>query len=251
MPKNFVLLTATITPPQGAANLTRIDPELRKGDYLKAFAFYRDLVERGVIDGLVFCDNSSSDLGFLEEARTRSTAVDKIELMSFAGLNYPPSYDRAYGEFLILDYAMRNSRTFLNMPSDSVVWKATGRYVVSNLQKIIATRPHHADFYIQCRKYPAPWADLFVMAWTKTGHASCILGSFQRFGGVLPQGKTGEKIFYEFLENTHFDARVVRRFKTVPEIVGVRGWDGKSYESMKAKILLRKVLNAVLPWLWV
>jgi hypothetical protein len=85
--------------------LGRTDPELRKGDYLRAMAFYEGLLRAGELDRIVFVDNSKEDLSFL------STAFpdQRIEYLSFDGLGYPPEYGRGYGEFLLLDWAMENA----------------------------------------------------------------------------------------------------------------------------------------------
>ena len=60
-------------------------------EYKQALAFY---CQSGLFDRICFCENSGEDLGPLRE-----TGGSPVELLTFDGLNYPPSYGKAYGEF--------------------------------------------------------------------------------------------------------------------------------------------------------
>jgi hypothetical protein len=64
MPKNILLLTATINPLSGIPSLARADPLLRLGDYSRSLAFY--LTQLGkCLDGIVFVENSAYDISSL------------------------------------------------------------------------------------------------------------------------------------------------------------------------------------------
>lgn len=252
MEKRVVLLTATIIPPEGAATtLARMDPEARKNDYKSAFSYYLAMLRKGEINGIVFCDNSASDLRFLEDLLSSQIERDSVELLSFFGLDYPPLYSRAYGEFKLLDYAMEHSRLVRELPDDGMVWKVTGRYVVRNLRKVIKTRPRKSNLYVHCRTIPKLWAEMFVMAWNKRAYAEIMRHRYKDFGEATLNGVSGETIFFEALAKGGFSSRVVRRFKAVPELEGIRGWDGQRYESMRLKIWVRRIANRLLPWLWI
>lgn len=251
MAKNIALLTATITPPASASNLARVDPEARKADYKTALKFYLDLCKVGVLDKVIICDNSSTDLDFLRQIARTSATLEQLELISFFGLDYPSNYSRGYGEFKLLDYAMGHSETIKGTPDDTIIWKLTGRYIIRNLTKIITTKPPIADLYVHCRTIPQPWVEMFVMGWNKSSYHEIIGGMYHDFGEQTVSGLSAESIFFDRLAKNSYRSKIIRRFNTVPEIEGVRGWDGKRYEEMKGKIWLRRISNTLFPWLWI
>jgi len=116
-PLNILILTATITPKTGVPNLRRSDPALRLQDYSKSLEFYITLLDANV-DFIIFCDNSSSDISTLKQAASKKGHKDRVEFISFEGLNYPPDYDRAYGEFILIEYVMEHSDIVLNRSFD-------------------------------------------------------------------------------------------------------------------------------------
>ena len=93
---NVLLLTATITPPAGVPLLARTDPKARLQDYEKGLQFYLQFINKG-IDAIVFAENSNSDVSTLKNIVTQSGLQDAVEFLVFGGLDYPPSYGRAYG----------------------------------------------------------------------------------------------------------------------------------------------------------
>ncbi len=45
---------------------------------------------------------------------------------------------------------------------------------------------------------------------------------------------------------------ITPRFRTVPIVEGVRGWNNRTHSDAKgAKIRLRRVANVLAPWLWI
>jgi hypothetical protein len=133
---NILIMTATITPKADVRSLGRKDPALRRKDYEDALWFYGRLVGQ-CIDQIVFVENSESDLSSLKAIAEQLNIVDKIEFISFAGLDYPQMYGRGYGELFLLDHAMANSRFIRECDADTPIWKMTGRYIVLNLAKLI------------------------------------------------------------------------------------------------------------------
>ena len=127
--RNVLLLTATVTPPIGMPLLARTDPVQRLQDYTQALRFYLPLLG-STFDSIVLAENSASDISSLRRLAVEKGAQERVEFLSFFGLDHPPSYGRGYGEFKLVDYAMRHSQ-FLN--GDAYVWKCTGRYVVNSV----------------------------------------------------------------------------------------------------------------------
>jgi hypothetical protein len=245
----ILLITATITPPANAANLARSDPAKRLADYRTALSFYVGQLEAHVIDAIVFVDNSESDIRVLRELASLSTRADRIELIGFAGIEYPSEFGRGYGEMRLVDHAMACSRLIGEAPPEMMVWKVTGRYVVRNMQRLM-TRPTAADVCCQCRDVPMRWADMYFMGWTKASYKTTLLGVAERIkeGSGRP---SAEVRFRQLIDELAQRRPVQRRFAEPPVVVGVRGWDNQPYEQQRGKRLLRQVLARVAPWLWI
>ena len=250
MNKKILLLTATITPPQDAAQLQRVDPSLRLQDYAMALEFYLKKLKKGVISAIVFSDNSNSDLKILHELAEKYSATNDVEFISYEGLDYPPSYGRGYGEFKMLDYVMEKSRIIINSDASAEIWKITGRYILENIDDVIRRKPENIDFYCNCRNIPTYWMDLYVLYWSRSYYEKHIKGLYlnlksdNEFGGA-------EQAFRKNLESGKSTMAIAKRFTTVPLLQGYRGWDNKNYKEMGFKLFLRRFALIVLPWLWV
>lgn len=252
--QNILLLTATITPPSGVPNLKRIDPKVRLEDYKQALCFYLALVNQGC-DAIVFAENSNSDVSELRELVEQYDLSRQVEFVSFYGLDYPPSYDRGYGEFKLLDYAMQHSTLITNQAEHSVVWKVTGRYVVKNLCQMIARQPPQFDLYCNFRNYPKHWVDTFLMAWTPQGYENCLKEVYQNLKlnvpGVPPKAAAEELLRAHFNRLTS-EIHIKSRFNTTPYVHGARAADNMGYSSENLwKYRVRSLMNTWLPWLWI
>lgn len=247
---NTVLLTATITPPRGATHLARADPALRLEDYRRAFDFYCGALATGLIDQLVFAENSESDTRSLREVAKKHGVTAKTEFISHPGLDYPPEYGRGYGEFLLVNRTMASSLLIRRLPSDAAIWKITGRYILRNIAEMIASRPIGTDFYCHCRNLPTRWIDLFVLCWNKKSHAELLDSIYRHLREDRLHGPC-EPAFRERIEGDGFSSRIVKRFRTIPRLEGHRGVDGQAYESMNMKLGMRQLANVVVPWLWI
>jgi hypothetical protein len=246
---NIVLLTATVQPPPNAKNLARADPKVRMQDYLEAFAFYLSQLRAGVIDGIVFCDNSDANLDELRTMAAGQGLQDRVEVMGFRGLDYPAGYGRGFGEFKLVDHAMVNS-SLIGSTNDAIIWKITGRYKLLNLAQLLASRPPGADLYCHCRNIPNRWLDLYVLAWNRTGYAGVIQGAFE---GLREDSssRSAEQLFRDLMDVGRSVAHIVRRFGVVPKLEGRRGYDNGNYLDMRFKLGLRVLANKIVPWLWI
>jgi hypothetical protein len=223
--QNVLLLTATITPPLDAIVLQRASPKDRLNDYIKALRFYCSLPS-GQFATIVFVENSESDLAPLREiAKSSNTPV---EFLSFNGLNYPPQWGRAYGEFHLFDYAMDNSNTLKTLDAADRIWKVTGRYRALNISSIVKTAARF-DFYCDIRTWPMPWADLRVFGCTAPGYEKLLRGLCERVKEDVIG--TAPEIFLQPLIQSWAQANpaVVARFTREPRIDGIRGKDSKNY----------------------
>jgi hypothetical protein len=247
---NVLILTATITPPVRALNLARIEPKIRLSDYRKALEFYLTYLADGKISHLIFAENSASDLTELKHLCKEYDLTQKIEFISFEGLDYSPTYGRGYGEFKMIDYVMEHSQVIQQLPTQANIWKVTGRYIISNLGDIVRTRPSNVDFYCHCRNFPLHWIDLYILCWNKKAYNGVLKNICQLIREDIIVGAP-EQAFRKIVDEQNSKIVIAKRFRTLPKIEGIRGIDNQSYQDMKLKFFLRKISNLLIPWLWI
>jgi len=253
--RNILLLTATIAPKPGVPNLKRVDPTIRLQDYKVALDFYLSLIHQ-CCDGIVFAENSNSDISELQELVDKRGMTQQVEFISVAGLDYPPSYDRGYGEFKLIDYAMAQS-SLIQHQSDirTIVWKGTGRYIIKNLTQMIQSQPSSFDIYCNCRNYPKRWVDTYLIAWTPEAYQIALKEVYHKLKlnvPGIPAKTAAEEILRGHLDLWLRDLRVVQRLKTTPNIEGARAADNKGYSTDNLwKFHLRNAASRVFPWIWV
>jgi len=247
---DILLMTATITP-DNSPELARTDPALRLQDYADALAFYIDRLgtdaKDGVIDGIVFVENSDSDISSLVALAAARGVADRVEFIANYGRHSYPGRDRSYGESRLLDHGMSNSRLIATAGDRAVVWKITGRYRVRNLARMVRTAPARFDLYCDVRNRPIAWLDLRFMAWTREGYDRLLRGIAERLG-TDPK----EPAMYRYVVGLA-DPAVVLRYRTEPLVDGVRGWDNRHYAQGRAKLKfwVRATARRLLPGLWI
>lgn len=249
-PRNVLLLTATVQPPADARSLARSDPRVRLADYLDAFDFYLDALRHGAADAVVLCENSGYDLGVFADRARRQGLEQRVECISFRGLDHPGRYGRGYGEFKLVDHAMGHSTLIAAAGPDAVVWKLTGRYRVRNIAQLVASRPPAADLYCHAHNWPRTYVDLHVMAWTRAGHAQIVGGAYRhlRQDGTP---RSAERRFREWIDQHPCRARIVKRFRHVPLVDGVRAGDNRDFRALRGRYVVRWFALRWLPQVWV
>jgi hypothetical protein len=244
-----LLMTATIQPPADAVNLVRRDVALRMEDYLGALKYYVDLLEQGVLSHIVFAENSNVDIAPLRHVAAASARADRIEFVQLDGLDHPGAYGRGYGEFKLMDHAMQHSQAIAGLEPSDEVWKVTGRYLVTNLAELLARRRGTPGLRVHCRDYPRSWADMYVMAWQPRFYAEHIQGLYHQ----LNEQTTGisEPVFRRIVDAWSARSEIARRLKPVPQVHGVRGFDGVNYADARLKRHFRRAMQTVAPWIWI
>ncbi len=249
-PRNILLLTATVRPPADARSLARSDPHVRLADYLSAFAFYLAAVDRGTAAGLVLCENSGFDMGCFEALARKRGLQDRVECISYFGLDHPGRFGRGYGEFKLIDHAMATSALIGTAGRNAAVWKLTGRYRVRNLAALIHSRPDRADLYCNAHNWPHSYVDLFMMAWTRAGYEKIVRGIFHSLRQDNTP-KSAERRFRAVIDNHPWQQRIVARFGHVPLIDGVRAGDNRDFRTLRAKYFVRVFAIRWLPSTWI
>ncbi len=249
---NVMLLTATITPPAGVPLLARYDPKTRLQDYEEALQFYLQFINKG-IDAIVFAENSNSDISTLQNIVDQAGLQDQVEFLVFDGLDYPASYGRAYGEFKLIDYAMAHSQTISQHQENLLVWKITGRYIIKNFAKILSRKPKNIDLYVNSRKIPKPWADMYLLVWTLKAYETFLVKIRNEMIAEPTLQFQPEQAFSKLLEQPLVHLKIKKRFNVTPLIDGARGSDNQNYSKGKnlRKYYIRSIASKLLPWLWI
>lgn len=252
MPSAHLLLTATITPAAGIGATQRVDPGVRLAEYLKAFEFYLGLPDDRVA-GIVLLENSGHDLSAFERlARERGSSKRVITLSTSP--DYPANRGKGYGEFFMLDQGLAQLRA-LGLPGDTPLWKVTGRLIVHNMARMIATAPERFELYADFRHVPwighrfggNDWLELRLIAMTLDGYDRYLRGHYG--DGYVLEHAFFQRLF-PLLGPAH--PGIHPRFRTQPELVGHSGHSNKSYTSLEYRLkgALRVFTRRHLQFLW-
>jgi hypothetical protein len=245
MESGALLLTATITPQPGVPHLRVTDTAQRRQEYLTSLAFAITL-DRRIITTIVFAENSGSDLSAFKSLAERD---DRVELLSVEPRAIEASWGRGYMETcLVLDAARTSQRIGT---STGLLWKTTGRYVVNNIARIIAKARPGKDLYLNLRTYPRPWVDMWVYGANARG--------LQLLHESLPQmaatpDQVSEQRLYSIVRDLMDRGEQIQpRLDIEPFITGIRGWDGRPYNSIRqrTKWVLRSATKCLAPNIWI
>ena len=246
-----LVLTATVLVPPGTP-IVRIDPLLRLRDYQQAFAFYTSFIGHG-LDRIVFAENTGFDLKSLHEIASVRNVASSVDFISFRGNDFPPEYGRAFGEATILDEVMRNERC-LRYPPDTIYWKSTGRYKVTNLDRMMKTMPQGVQLYCDLRRRGEKrWADMRFMSWTRQGYEAFLAGIAQAIREDTRNFSPAEMALFDLLEARFSTSplRYARSFTIEPFIDGARAEDNRNWSLGRqrlvyyARSIQRKALDRV------
>jgi len=247
-------MTATITPPAGVPALRRVDPADRLADYERALSFYLSLPAT-VLDGVVFAENSDSDVTSLARIAEEQARGKEVELVSFDGLDYPVEHGRGVGETRLIDTALRRSRLLGALGDDQPFWKVTGRLRFTNLDRLIVTAPASAELYVDFRRFPRPWVDTRVFACTPRAFRELLLSrvglmrhdELEHAGYSAPE----ERLFEELLPERR-NGRVVPRLRVEPRIEGISGQGGDyARPARRFWSATRATIRRLCPPLWI
>lgn len=243
-----LFMTGTVAPPADTPLLARQDASARIEDYRQALDFYLDVLARGGVDRLVFVENSGHGMApFAGMAEARGLGP-RAELLSYAAPPVGPEGSRLEAEFRLLLHGLAAARTFREVEG-ATIWKVTGRYIVRNIEAIMAGAPPGCDAHFHCRDYPAPYVD-FALAGYAQDRAAEILG-------LLADGPMGTEYMRWVRAELDHGAlarfRISRRHARIPRLSGRRGVDGASWDAPAQRLrwALRAAAAAVAPRLWI
>jgi len=244
---HVLLLTATIAPRSGYYSSNHSAPRLRLDDYKRAFAVYLDELARGTFATVIFAENSGHPLDELEAMAAARHLTDRVIFLPVAP---GPAVD-VNVFYLELDLLIKTfaAPAVAALPEDTLFWKVTGRYIITNIGPIVRTAPA-ADVYVNCRDRPIRWADFYLAAFTRRAFTTLLEANFEAYHTI----RTGEEIFRETVDAAPAQGfRVVPRLMFVPRVSGARGRDRFNYGGAKGRLryLTRVAAHRLLPRLWI
>lgn len=247
---SLLVLTATVTPPKGEPNLKRVSSELRMHDYIAALKFYMSL-PTDKINRILFLENSNNQLDEIRRLADSDSSGKDIEIISYDGLDYPPSYARGYGEFKMMDQGFIISRLLSELRLNEYFWKVTGRLPVYNIIDIINTSPVGYNLLIDFKKYPVPMVDLRLYSCSRAGYEQLFKGKYSEFREDQ-LGSSVEFYLYKKWESCADELGIVQRHRLQPKIGGVGGQHNEDYLSgvNLVKHWGRLVMRFIAPSLW-
>jgi hypothetical protein len=127
LPCEPVLLLTGCIDPKGMRFTARNDPAVRRKDYMDAL---RSWVFKSDFKKIVLCENSGADLSDFQEMVKGSGK--EVELISYVAPEFEEWKGKGYGELLIIEHAMENSKL---IDEHSRVMKCTGRLFFSSHKK--------------------------------------------------------------------------------------------------------------------
>ncbi|NLG15398.1 MAG: hypothetical protein GX561_14495 [Lentisphaerae bacterium] len=260
--KTPLVMTATIDP-KGMANLSVNDVKEREGQYLETFKFYLELP---CIERIVFVENSGWELDRFKEISS-SLPETEVEFISLDCNDYPREYGKSYGEMLILDHVVDESR--LVKEAGEFV-KVTGRFPILNIDALLDEMSRRRPWDLYCDNKDHKVYDWLRLGWN--GHACDtrffgVTVEFYRrhfYGHYVELDDSRDLLIEGFffrvakVESESGRSRVVRRFRTEPEYSGkgghvqisLIGVNDNSGWVATLKRRIRQVGRWVVPWFW-
>ena len=125
MNEPVILLTACVNP-NGMNNTILQDSNERLRQYCSALEWYL----QNTTNKVIFVENSGCDISSLFDD---SISAGRLEVLTFQGNNYDRCFGKGYGEALIIEYALENSK-FIHEGGNII--KITGRLICENVKRI-------------------------------------------------------------------------------------------------------------------
>ena len=120
-----ILMTACINP-NGMGCTALQNPKIRKAQYLEAIDYYLNETKYDI----VFCENTGTNI--YDEIQSPEKHI-RLEYLTFLGNEYDKRKGKSYGEAVIIQYAIQNSRKLQNC---EYIIKITGRVKILNLNSL-------------------------------------------------------------------------------------------------------------------
>lgn len=223
-----IVMTATVVPNvSGAASA---DPAERRGEYLRAVRFYSGLADR-----VFFLENSDYPLD--EDPAFRD---QKRLLIRKFPRSASPERGKGFQEFEMLDAWVASEA---DCPPCWI--KVTGRYIVRNMDKILAECERDSGHSIIVDQTPRSEKARTSLFFAKTEfYRQRLRGLYRRCDDR--SGAWIERIMFRELADLGSDQ--CRFFRSRPSLHAIAGGSGKTYPVCRTSGLLKDIGRAATRW---
>ncbi|HYX30374.1 MAG TPA: hypothetical protein VE863_17670 [Pyrinomonadaceae bacterium] len=259
--EDFALLLTASVDPNGMPGLTQTNPLEREGSYAKCFEYY--LRSDPLVQRIVLAENSGWPLDRFVDVSSRANLHNKsVEFLSFACNDFPRERGKSFGELLLIEKAMGQSRL---IAESTYVGKLTGRNLLMNVTALLQSISREFDFCCDIRDHNfyqmlglpdcGHHCDSRFFIFTRSyyeqylqgRHVECSIGN-----GYLIEG-----LLFDLVKATESSERVIKRFRVEPDFRGMAGHfirnKAKNYGSPRElwKRRIRACSRRVAPWLYI
>ena len=257
--KRVIILTGTIDPGCFSINDKKMNVQLtnsedRLNQYKKAIRYY---IEESVFSDIIFIENSGYD--FYTEELDRA-AIQFGKNFEFIRQNLTEkqkssmlSRGKSYGESLLIDYAIRNSKLACNCDE---VWKATGRLYIKNINKIVkhsikgtneAICNNSRRFIHYKDNWPGKWIHTELFKINKDDYLKYFSNNWELCDDY--KDSVGwrsmhsiEQVWYQIAYDNHL---CFKNFYEYPYIQGINGSSNMKYNDSLIRIFYKSILCKV------
>jgi hypothetical protein len=250
-----LVLTASVDP-KGMPGVSRLDPLTREQDYAGCLRYY--VCQHPRVRRIVFIENSGWPLDALKAVASSNPHGKELEFVSLNCNDFPREKGKSYGEMLLLDLGLRQSRLAATAP---YIAKLTGRNYLTNVTRLLEQAHPPLALYCDVRDHRI-YDMLRIPA---CGHHCdtrffvMTLGFFDCFVrpryAQLDDSKNYlvENLFFELSKMRDPAFPIIRRFTVEPAYSGIAGHLNKDYGSVGERIKrgIRAAARRIMPWLYI
>jgi len=246
-----VLMTATVKVGSYATGTTHSDSQIRLEEYAKGLEFWLTLKDHR-ISGIVFCENSGSDITRLKELPCVVNGKKPVEWIQTTDNQRPAGTHYGYPELGLIDEAINRSNLLANA---SHFAKVTGRLTFPNFKNLLDRLDKSLKIAIDLRRSYRSENGARARARTQLFIAEIEFYKslvFRRRTEMLGLCTHIEEFLASRLLPLRGQPGVLLRFPVECSANGYSGATGKSYQDFKGKFkaFIRANCRIVAPWLW-
>lgn len=187
------------------------------------------------ISEIVFCENTNFNYNYTSLKEEALKKGKKLEVLSFKG-NYAKieQKGKGFGEGEIIKYALNTSEILAKCDS---FFKLTGRLIVGNMDKIVATTSSDNSFIYHPKtiyRMPVDHIETFFYKVNKNLYTRYLVDAYEEVDES--RYRYLEHIFCEHLSNFNLQS-----FQLAPQISGISGTSGDPYISGTKATVLEKI----------
>lgn len=232
------LMTGTITVSQHMKQVSLVDAEERKKQYLDCIQW---MIEQRFFKRIIFCENSGyTGEGFENVCNLAKKNEIFFEYLSFtADERETIKHGKGYGEAKILEYVMDHSQL---IHCGEYFFKLTGRLKLRNMDRILKKQQLKKEYIYINRffRHKTHYVDTRAFFMPVTVYESFFRTSYLKCDDA--SGIYLERVFFDIIKQQGLPARnTVSAF----DYIGTSGSSGMLYEMSHTKFMIYDLLHKI------